>query len=167
VLGANLPLERLKITLIPANIDLTKLKEERKNILFTIPYCVKSLDCPAGRSTDNCFSECTKCAVSKLVGKLKSLRIDYRIVTDDRLLFKFLEDKKGEYRYLVGLGCNFIISMYGRSYRSELGIFGVASEIYGETCKTKEDFKRGLGGKKRGQTYINEEAVDAILSLLK
>lgn len=161
-------LKRLGITPFPANFDPSVLRRSREKILFVFPYCVKLVDCPVGRFNDRCLKDCSECAASKIINKLEDLGIDHHISLKLEDTFGFLQKNRGKYRYVIGFGCNRIIEKYAKYAHHVLGLSGYSVELSGETCKTDEDTERAeTMGKKRGQTFINEQAVDAILDFIK
>ena len=160
-------LSSLGITLIPNNLDLTQLKIKHKETLFTIPYCVKSLECPVGRTNNKCLGKCTKCSVSWLIANLEELGIDYYILTNDEEFFKFAEKNRTRYRYLFGIGCKYVIDKFGEKVHEKFGFLGGGIELLGESCKSSNEYTQAYAGGKKGRTYINKQAVEYLLNAIK
>jgi len=157
----------LGIVSIPVDLSLYELRKKREKILFVIPYCAKSIDCPAGRVSNKCVKGCSKCGVSKLISKLEKSDIDYRIVVKDITLLNFLKKNKGKYHYIIGNACDLLLRKYGKYAHEKLGLSGYVIKLLGETCKTDEEFDLAeIKEHKRGQTLINERAVDVVLNAL-
>lgn len=157
----------LGIVSIPVNLSLDELREKREKILFVIPYCAKSIDCPAGRASTKCIKGCSKCAVSKLISKLEKSGIDYCIVVKDVKLLNFLKKNRGRYHYIIGNACDILLRKYAKYAHEKMGLSGYVVGLLGETCKTDEEFEFAeTRERKRGQTLINERAVDVILDAL-
>lgn len=160
-------LNRWGVEIIPEDFNPLEMKDNPEKTLFVIPYCVKPIDCPMDRWSERCSKTCSKCDMSSLLKSLDELGLDYYIIIRDPDLIHFLGEEKDRYRYVVGVSCDLAKTKFKDYVGSDLGYKGFAIPLLGRTCSDKDEYELAEAGRKKGQTYLNLEAIDLILKIFR
>lgn len=140
--------------------------------LFVVfSYCQKPLECPAKRFSERCIQDfshptCCTCSIGKLIQAMpkKSLYLIVPTVHDmARGLFKLLKTVPKEKICFLTMACELSLQMFA-DWGHMAGVRGIGYPLAGRTCLTFRSFALAEEGFKRGQTEIESEAEQKILS---
>jgi hypothetical protein len=151
----------------PENLDMDDFYgTDPKEMFMAISYCLKDLECPAGRFTGSCDPECSRCCISRVLELCKGLGITAGIYTDGSGVERHLKENAGKYKWIIGLSCPYEINTLCAPYRERFGNNQLLFPIHGDHCRSEQDRKLRRGRDSRIQLLFEPEVLYEVLEKL-
>lgn len=148
---------------IPKSLDMKYFNNiAAKKILVAISYCLKSVDCPAGRFSSSC-KMCGKCDVGRIVDACQKGGFAPYIVSSSSAFIEYLDKYSTKYDGLISMSCPYIANRIGLLINKQYGLVGYNMILRENICTTDNEYQHGEKHLKDNQTNVDTSALFRLL----
>lgn len=141
--------------------DLKKFSTE--DILIIISYCLKGLNCQAGRLSPDCI-QCGQCQLKELTCLLDDLHFPYRFVKTSDNFIEFMDKSQGKYKGLVAISCPYVTNRLGYLAHKKYGVIGFNLLLKENICSGDGVYQHSEQGNKKEQTKLDFSILNNLLT---